>query len=157
MPPANSRPRRSTAEYYSILHLGVTKLSRNTAQTRRVLYDHARTILATQLQRQDPVQIAHNQLCLERAILQMEAFEQLAQHSSSQSKIDSKFCTRFRTWWGNIGSAIGPFTLIGNLGEYVRVLRCFKGSKSVQKLGFFLLPFWRMLSRIVGNRLVNFC
>ena len=90
MPPPNSRSYRSTADYYSILNRGVTELSHNTPQTRRVLYDRARAVLATQLQGRDPVRIAHDQLCLERAILQMESFEQLAQdtvHPASQSDL----------------------------------------------------------------------
>ena len=67
------------------------------------------------------MQIAHDQLYLERAILQMEAFP--------QCKIDPKASTG--TWWGSIGSVIGPFILIENLIEYV-TRRSLKRSKSVQ-------------------------
>ena len=68
------------------------------------------------------MQIAHDQLCLERAILQMEA--------SPQSKIDPTASTG--TWWGGTDSVIGPFTLIRNLIEYVSAPRSFKRSQSVQ-------------------------
>ena len=122
MTPPNSRSHRSTANYYSILNRGVTQLSHNTPQTRRVLYDRARAVLATQLQGQDPVQIAHDQLCLERAILQMEA--------SPQSKIDPKASTG--TGWRSMGFVIEPFIRIGNLIQYVRARRSFKRSQSVQ-------------------------
>ena len=116
------RPGDRLTDYYSILNRGVTQLSYNTPQTRRVLYDRARAVLATQLQGQDPVQIAHDQLCLERAILQMEA--------SPQSKIDPKASTG--TGWRSMGFVIEPFIRIGNLIQYVRARRSFKRSQSVQ-------------------------
>ena len=65
------------AEYYPLILKAVTALEPSTAQTRRVLYDRARTALLTQLRSVQPAlsepDITRERLALEEAIRRVEA------------------------------------------------------------------------------------
>jgi hypothetical protein len=65
------------ADYYPSISRAVAALDKKSFETRRVVYDRARTTLADQLQRVDPLlsetDLKHERLALEHAISKVEA------------------------------------------------------------------------------------
>ncbi len=79
-PRGGAPPRRrsgQSSDYYPAIAVAVNRLERNTAETRRAIYDRARAAMAAQLRNLTPIlgesDINREQAALEEAIRQLEA------------------------------------------------------------------------------------
>ena len=74
------------ADYYPVLARAVSSLAVNNAQTREELYEHARTVLVAELERNNPersTQAAlHERIEFETTVLRVEAKSQLGYEKS---------------------------------------------------------------------------
>ena len=60
------------ADYYPVLARAVSRLAVSNAQARQELYEHARTVLVAELERNNPERSAQAALCMVRPLVAKE-------------------------------------------------------------------------------------
>ena len=90
------------ANYYPTLARAVSRLATNDAQARQELYEHARTVLAKHLRKQDPRMSAPEtigeRIAFEAAILRLEAEWQSALKRNAKPDIASQLHQSTHVW-----------------------------------------------------------
>jgi hypothetical protein len=90
------------ANYYPTLARAVSRLATNDAQARQELYEHARTVLAKHLRKQDPQMSAPEtigeRIAFEAAILRLEAEWQSALKRNAKPDIASQLHQSTHVW-----------------------------------------------------------
>ena len=90
------------ANYYPTLARAVSRLATNDAQARQELYEHARTVLAKHLRKQDPQMSAPEtigeRIAFEAAILRLEAEWQSARKRNAKPDIASQLHQHTHVW-----------------------------------------------------------
>ena len=90
------------ANYYPTLARAVSRLATNDAQARQELYEHARTVLAKHLRKQDPQMSAPEtigeRIAFEAAILRLEAEWQSALKRNAKPDITSQLHQHTHVW-----------------------------------------------------------
>jgi hypothetical protein len=75
------------ADYYPVLAHAVSRLAVNNAQTRQELYEHARTVLVAELERNNPERSTHavlrERIDFETTVLRVEANSQLGYETAT--------------------------------------------------------------------------